>query len=258
MKKELVIILLIVSGAVTAQSQLIRVDEKKVEVGIVERLDKIIPPGLEFQNEADQTVSLGELIDKPTILSFVYLDCPGMCPPLMAGISDLIDKLDMKLGDEYQVLTISFEPKDHPAKAVEKKLNYVQEIPEANRKHWMFLTGTQENISAVTDSAGFKFKPQGVDFAHPSAIIILSPQGKITRYLYGVNFLPFDVKMALIEAQKGLSRPTINKILDICFAYDPAGRTYTLQITRIVGGFLLFIAITVLIILIIKGRRKSA
>ena len=92
----------------------------------------------------------------------------------------------------------------------------------------------------------------------PSGIIVLSPQGKITRYLYGLNFLPFDAKMALIEAQKGVSQPTINKILDICFAYDPGSKTYSLQITRIVGGLLLFIALSVLIILLIKGRRKSA
>jgi len=258
MDKTWFLIFIWLTVSFTASGQYYKVDEDKVEVGIIEHLDQIIPLGLEFQNEQDQTVSLASLIDKPTILSFVYFDCPGLCPPLLAGVSDAVDKLDMKLGEEYQVITISFNPKDFPEKAREKKLNYVQDIPETDRVHWKWLTGNQANIKAITDSTGWRYKPQGVDFAHPSAIIILSPKGKITRYLYGLNYLPFDVKMALIEAQKGVSRPTINKILDICFAYDPGSRTYSLQITRVVGALLLLIAITVLIILLIKGRRKSA
>jgi protein SCO1/2 len=242
----------------SANAQYYNVADDEVEVGIVEKLDKIIPLDLKFQNEEDVTVTLGELIDKPTILSFVYFDCPGLCPPLLAGVSDVIDKLDMKLGEDYQCITISFNPKDSPQKAREKKLNYVQDIPEGDRQYWTWLTGTQDNIKTITDSVGWRFKPQGVDFAHPSAIIIISPQGKITRYLYGLNYLPFDVKMALIEAQKGLSRPTINKILEVCFAYDPGSRTYTLQITRVVGAMMILAALIVLIVLIVKGRRKSA
>lgn len=255
--KRLFILIFFCGLAIMANAQYYNVEEDQVEVGIVEKLDQPIPPGLQFQNENDETVSLGELIDKPTILCFVYFECPGLCPPLLAGVSDLIDKLDMKLGEEYQVITISFNPKDSPVKAREKKLNYVTEIPEADRKHWIWLTGDQENITTVTESVGYRYKPQGVDFAHPSAIIAVSPEGKITRYLYGLNYLPFDAKMALIEAQKGISRPTINKILDICFAYDPASRTYSLQITRIVGALLIIAAITVLIVLLLKGRRKT-
>jgi len=258
MKKLFILILSFIAAWTTGYGQYYNVDDDKVEVGIVEKLDKIIPLDLQFQDEDNQTVSLTSLIDKPTILSFIYFDCPGICPPLLAGISDVVDKLDMKLGEEYQLISISFNPKDYPKKAREKKLNYVQDIPEADRIHWKWLTGNEANIKTVTDSTGYRYKPQGLDFAHPSAIIILSPEGKITRYLYGLNFLPFDVKMALIEAQKGVSRPTINKILDICFAYDPGGRTYTLQITRIAGALLLLIALSVLVILLIKGRRKSA
>ena len=240
MNKRLILLLFLIPAYLIAWAQYYDVDKPEIEVGIVEHLDNTIPLGLEFQNEQDETVTLASLIDKPTILSFVYFECPGLCPPLLAGISDVIDKLDMDLGNEYQVITISFNPKDFPERAREKKLNYVQNIPEGDRKHWIWLTGEQNNIMAITDSVGFKFKPQGVDFAHPSAIIAISPEGKITRYLYGLNFLPFDVKMALIEAQKGISRPTINKILDICFAYDPGSRSYSLQITRVVGGLLLF------------------
>lgn len=255
--KRLFILILVGMQALAAGAQNYNVADDQIEVGIVEKLDDIVPLELKFQDENDNTVSLGSLIDKPTFLCFVYFECPGLCPPLLAGVSDLIDKLDMKLGEEYQVITISFNPKDSPVKAREKKANYVTQIPEDDRKHWFWLTGDQDNITTVTESAGYRYKPQGVDFAHPSGIIALSPEGKITRYLYGLNFLPFDAKMALIEAQEGISRPAINKILDICFAYDPASRTYSLQITRIVGALLIIVAITILIVLLVKGRRKT-
>jgi protein SCO1/2 len=232
------------------------VNPDDIEVGFVEKLGETIPLNLQFLNERNDTVTLGQLIDKPTILSFVYFDCPGLCSPLMSGISDAVDKLDMKLGTDYQLITISFNTSDTPEKALIKKENFVQNIKGEDRKHWMYLTGWQENITAITDALGFRYKPQGVDFAHPSGIMVISPSGKITRYLYGLTFLPFDVKMAIIESQKEIARPTINKVLELCFSYDPAGRTYTLQITRIVGAFLIFGALIVLVVLLVKGRRK--
>lgn len=254
-KYPLILILLFVCFSISRSQTTI--DESLVEIGIVEKLGETIPLNLTFLNESNDTVSLGEIINKPTILSFVYFDCPGLCSPLLSGISEVVEKLDMTLGEEYQVITISFNTQDTPEKAVIKKNNFVQKIGEENRQHWVYLTGEQENILKATESVGFKYKPQGLDFAHPSAIILLSPEGKITRYLYGISFLPFDVKMAVIEAQQGIERPTINKILQYCFAYDPNGRTYTLQVTRIVGGLMLFILLTGFLILVIRRKRKS-
>jgi protein SCO1/2 len=212
MKKLSILLLVLFISAYYTRSQT-TIDEDLIEVGIVEKLGDTIPLGLEFLNESNDTVSLGELINKPTILSFVYFDCPGLCSPLLTGISEVVEKVDMGLGTDYQVITISFNTKDTPEKAIIKKNNFVTKIGEENRKHWIYLTGAQENILDITASVGFKYKPQGLDFAHPSAIILLSPEGKITRYLYGINFLPFDLKMAIIEAQQGIARPTINKIL---------------------------------------------
>ena len=175
---------------------------KEVDIGIIERLGDTIPLDLTFNNESSEPVTLRELIKKPTILMFVYFDCPNLCSPLMDGVADVISKLDLVLGKDYEVITISFNTKDTPEKAKEKKVNFVQKISKENQKYWTYLTGTQEHIDSITASVGYKYKPQGLDFAHPSAIIILSPAGKITRYLYGLTYLPFDVKMALIEAQK--------------------------------------------------------
>lgn len=229
---------------------------REPEVGIVEHLGDTIPTDLWFLNENSDTVRLRELIDKPTIMFFVYFDCPNLCSPLMDGVAEVVSKLDLTLGTDYQVITISFNTKDTPEKAREKKVNFVQKISKENQKHWIYLTGIQENIDAITSAAGYKYIPQGLDFAHPSAIMVLSPQGKITRYLYGLTYLPFDLKMAIVEAQKGIARPTINKILEYCFAYNPGSQTYTLQVTRIIGTITIFIALLVFGILLLKRRKK--
>src|SRR5674476_789565 len=166
----------------------------EVEIGIVEKLGDTIPLDLKFYNEKSDTVTLGSLINKPTILSFVYFDCPGLCSPLLDGIADVNSKMDLALGKDYDIITISFNTKDTPEKARIKKLNFIQKIKENDRKNWTYLTGELDNIQKITEAAGFRYKPMGMDFAHPATIIILSPKGKITRYLYGVTFLPFDVK----------------------------------------------------------------
>lgn len=234
-----------------------QVAETEIEVGVVEHLNDTIPLDLTFLNENNDTVTLRELVDKPTIFNFVYFDCPGLCSPLLSGVSDAVSKVDMKLGEEYQVITISFNTKDTPEKAREKKNNFIQKISQEDRAAWIYLTGSQENINTVTDAMGFKYKPTGLDFSHPSVIIIVSPDGKITRYLYGLSFLPFSVKMALIEAQKGLSRPSVNKILEVCFSYDPASRGYTLNVTTIFGALILGIIVLAFIVLLIKGRVRK-
>lgn len=228
-----------------------------IEIGIVEQLEQTIPLDLEFINEAGDTVTLRQLIDKPTVMSFFYCDCPSICGPFQAGVADVISKVDMTLGKDYQVILISFNPLDYPEKAREKKKNYVQGIPESQQSYWYYLTGWQENIKKITDAVGYHFKPTGLDFAHPSALVILSPEGKITRYLFGINFLPFDLKMALIEAQKGQARPTINKVLEYCFTYNDTSHTYTLQITRIVATLTILVALVAFLVLIIKRRKKT-
>jgi len=255
--KPIVIIFLMFAGvAGFAQSDVTKLPP--VEIGIIEHLGETIPLDLEFINEAGDTVTLKQLINKPTILSFVYFDCPSICGPFQSGIADVISKTDMVLGKDYQTILISFNPIDGPAKAREKKNNYVQQIPEDQRYAWYYLTGWPENIKKITEAVGYYYKPVGLDFAHPSALIILSPEGKITRYLFGISFLPFDLKMALIEAEKGLARPAINKVLEYCFSYNDTSRTYTLEITRIVATITILIAVVVLLILFLMKRKKSA
>ena len=247
----------IITLGLTCQGQSDLPTLPKIEVGIEEKLGTVVPLDLQFLNDKGDTVTLGQLIDKPTILTFVYYDCPSICGPFQSGIAEFIPKIGMELGKEYQIITISFNPLDTPEKGVQKKQNYIQQIPEEQQKHWIYLTGWQENITRITSVVGYYYKPTGLDFAHPSALIVLSPQGKVTRYLFGISFLPFDVKMAIIEAQKGLERPAINKVLELCFSYDNKSRSYTLQITSIVGGITILAALVVLAVLIFK-RKKTA
>jgi len=230
----------------------------EVEIGIVEKLGDSIPLDLKFYNEKNDTVTLGSMINKPTILSFVYFDCPGLCSPLLDGIAGVVGKMDMSLGKDFDIITISFNTKDTPEKARQKKSNFVQKIQEKDRASWFYLTGELENIQKITEAVGFRYKPTGLDFAHPSTIIMISPEGKITRYLYGITFLPFDVKMAVVESQKGLVRPTSNKLLDYCFAYDTQSKAYTLQFTRLIGTFILIIGLFFATWLLISAKRKSS
>jgi protein SCO1/2 len=259
MKTIVFLIILLFAGSLLSAQDYIKESNftKEIDIGIVEKLGDTIPLNLTFNNENNEIVSLRDLITKPTILMFVYFDCPNLCSPLMDGVADVISKLDLTLGKDYQVITISFNTSDTPEKAKEKKVNFVQKISKENQKFWIYLTGAQVNINAITAAVGYKYKPQGLDFAHPSVIMVLSPAGKITRYLYGLTYLPFDVKMAIIEAQKGIARPTSSKVLEYCFAYNPASKTYTLQVTRIVGILMLFIVAVGVLILIIRTKKKT-
>ena len=227
------------------------------EIGVNEQLDSIIPLDLVFNNDQNKNVTLGEIIDRPTVLSFVYFDCPGLCSPLQQGISELIGNSDLILGKDYKVITISFNFKDTPEKARQKKANFTTKISKDKAPYWIYLTGDSTTVIDILNSVGYKIKIAGVDYIHPSAIIIVSPKGKITRYLYGLQFLPFDFKMAIIEAQKGISRPSINKVLEFCYAYDPEGKRYTLEVTKVSATIILAILGIFFTVLMIRKKRKQ-
>jgi protein SCO1/2 len=232
--------------------------EEIPEVSIRERLGEIIPLELTFMNEQGQPVQLKDLIHKPTILTPVYFDCPGICPRLLSGVSDVIERSDMTLGNEFQVITFSFNENDTPEHAAERKKTFLRKKSLPHEKDWIYLTGDSLTIHTLTNALGYYYQRAGNDFLHPAGIIILSPEGKITRYLYGTSYLPFDLKMAIIEAQKGQARPTINRVLEYCFTYDPEGRKYTLQVTKVSATIIIFFSIVLFIFLIVRSRGKQA
>ena len=229
------------------------------ELGIYEKLDEFIPGDLIFVTENFDTVNLLDQIKMPTVIVPVYYECPGLCSPLLEGVADVISKADMKIGTDYQVFTISFNPQEKTRLAKEKKENYLKLVKnqENVQSGWIFHTGDSANINRLLSSIGYKIKREGKEWIHPGAIVVLSPEGKITRYLHGVYFLPFDLKMAIVEASHGKSGPTINKVLKFCFSYDPEGKKYVLNITKISGSIIILLAAGFFISLIIKSKRNK-
>lgn len=229
------------------------------ELGVYEKLDEFIPSDLTFVTENYDTVILTEMIDKPTIVVPVYYTCPGICSPLLEGVAEVISRSTVKLGEDYQVFTISFDPTETPKLARDKKKTYARLVEGYNDtdEGWHFFTGDSTNIHRLLNSIGYKIKKEGVDYIHPGAIVVLSPEGKITRYLHGTYFLPFDLKMAVAEASQGRSGPTINKVLKFCFSYDAEGKKYVLNVTKISGVVILIFALGLFLTLFINNNRKK-
>lgn len=235
---------------------LIKAQTSTEEVRVIEHLGDTLPLDLKFVNEKNESVTLKQLINKPTILSFVYFDCPGLCSPLLEGVGNVIKKSDMTLGEDYQVITFSFNFRDTPEKAKEKKKRFVEKYSAGSGDGWIFLTTDSVTIYKITHAAGFITKAVGFDFIHPSAIIAVSPQGKITRYLYGISFLPMDVKLAIAEANEGVARPTIQKIMLMCYSYDPQNQRFGLDVTKIIGTVIAFFLLVFVVAYLIKPRKK--
>lgn len=254
MKKKFILILSFVFLVTTGLFSQV---DQSLEVGVIEHLGETIPLDLEFLNEKSEKVTLKQLITKPTILSFVYFDCPGLCSPLLEGVGEVIKKTDLILGKDYQVITISFNFRDTPEKAKEKKDRFVERYSKGNGDGWIFLTTDSTTIFKITDATGFKTKPVGLDFVHPSAIIAVSPQGLITRYLYGISFLPIDFKMAIIEANKEQPRTSIQKIMLVCYTYDPENKRFALDVTKITGSLIIFFLLVFIVVYIIKPKKKK-
>ncbi len=247
----------IIITIVLLSSQLNAQVDQSEEVAVIEHLGETIPLDLKFVNEKFDTLTLKQIINKPTILSFVYFDCPGLCSPLLEGVGEVIKKTDMALGKDYQVVTISFNFRDTPEKAKAKKDRFVERYSKGNGDGWIFLTTDSTTIYKITHAAGFITKPVGLDFVHPSAIIAVSPQGMITRYLYGIKFLPIDFKMAIIEANKEQPRTSIQKLMMVCYTYDPENKQFSLDVTKIIGTIIAFFLFVFIIAYLIKPKRKN-
>jgi protein SCO1/2 len=228
--------------------------EPSEDIGIDEKLGETVPLDLTFRDENGAVVSLKQLVNKPTILSLVYYTCPNVCPRIMSSTAQVLAQLELEPGKEFSVVTVSFDEFDNPAVALQKKRNYVKSIQKPfPDQAWTFLTGDHDSIMKLTDAVGFRFKRVGEAFEHPATLIVLSEDGKIIRYLYGLTYLPFDVKMAITEASEGRIGPTVRRMLLLCFSYDPEGRTYVFNILKVAGIVVLFLAMIFLAILLVKG-----
>lgn len=233
-------------------------DGQEIAVGIDEQLGATIPLDATFTDKNGKTVALRSLVDKPTIVSLVYYRCPSICKPLLSGVAEVLGKLDMKPGEQYRVITISFDPADTPDDSRRMEKNYITGIgkpfPEGA---WTFLTGDSANIALITDAVGFRYKRSGDGFAHPGCLIVLTPEGKVARYLYGLTFMTFDIKMAILEASQGKVTPTIARVLLYCFSYDSEGKRYVVSVTRVGGAAVILLALVFILVIVLKKRSRS-
>ena len=228
-----------------------------ITVGIDEKLGDYLPKDAQFVNSLGDTVLLGDLLKKPTLLSIVYYECPGICAPLLAELGWLLGKIELKPVEDFQIITISMDHTETHEIAHRWKQNYFDGMKKkADKNAWTFLTGDSVNVNNVTNALGFYFKKEGKDFTHPGAIMAISPEGKISRYLLGVQFNPFDVKMALLDAESGKTNPTVAKVLKFCFSYDPDGRRYSLNVTRI-SGVIVFISLGLFLFGVVLKKKKA-
>jgi protein SCO1/2 len=220
-----------------------------------------VPGELHFVNEHGDTVTLDQLVDRPTLISLVYYTCPSVCRPLLTEVTSMLgklEKIDMQPNRDYRMITISFDPTDSPAGSARLKEEYYRALPTGfPRDAWTFLTADSAGVEALTDAVGFAFKKTGKDYAHPTTLVVLSRDRTITRYLTGSEYLPLDIKMALVEAREGRIGATIVKFYKFCFSYDPSGEKFVLNATRLVGLGTLAGVVAIVGFVFVAGRRRE-
>jgi len=224
--------------------------DRQMQVGFEEKQGQYAAMDIKLVNENGDTVLFKDLINKPTILNLVYFQCPGTCSPLMWGVSKFIDGLDLQLGKDYAVVTISFDPTERIDLGIKKKASYISAMKKKEEaENWQFFVSDSINIAKLTQSVGFNYQILNDQYVHPTGLIALAADGKIVRYLRGIEFLPFDIKITLVEAAKGKIGPSINRLLAVCYGYDSKGNEFVFNVTRVSAIVILFIVIVVFLIL---------
>ena len=207
-----------------------------VRPGVSERLGFQVPLDITLIDETGGEVLLSSLMDKPVILTFAYFECTNVCTDIAADIARVLGALKLAPGVDFSIITVSFDENDTPELARRKKRDYMaaskRDMPETG---WRFLTGTAGSTGALAGAVGYSFERDGRGFNHPAALVVLSPEGRIIRYLYGDRYLPFDFKMAIAEAGAGRPGASIPRALLLCYTFDPDKGAYTLNFLRVTG-----------------------
>jgi protein SCO1/2 len=206
-------------------------------VGIEQHLDSQLPPDLIFRDETGKAVKLGDYFGrKPLILNLVYYNCTMLCGEALAGLSSSMRLIKFDVGNEFDVVTVSFDPRETPEMAAAKKADYVKRYGRPGAAGgWHFLTGQPESINALTKAVGFQYQydARTNQYAHATAIMVVTPQGRISRYFYGVDFPPKDVRMGLVEASQGKIGNAVDAVLLYCYHYNPETGKYGAMVSNI-------------------------
>ena len=229
-------------------------DESKV--GLDEKLGSLLPLNLVFTDEQGNPVNLAELVTKPTVIAPVYYRCPNVCHFLQGDLARVLPGLKLKGGEDYQVISVSFDDTEKPELAQRSRETYYAAMKhQYPDKAWRFLTGDKETILRLTDAAGYRFQKVGTEFLHPVVFFVISPEGKIVRYLHGTHVLPKDLTLALYEAKTGKVGTTIRKMVQYCFSFDPEQKTYVFNILRVSATAILTTLAIFAAFLVLGGKK---
>lgn len=223
-------------------------------VGVQQKLDAQVPLDLTFRDESGASVRLGQYFgERPVVLSFVYYECPMLCTLVLNGLTSALNALAFSAGTEFDVVTLSIDPKEGPELAAAKKQAHLDIYRRATgAAGWHFLTGDAESIRQLTDAVGFsyRYEPQIDEYSHPAAIVVLTPSGRVSRYFLGVEYSARDLRLGLVEAAANRIGGVVDQALLYCFRYDPATGKYTPAILNLVrlAGVLTILGMAALII----------
>jgi protein SCO1/2 len=233
------------------------------KVGIDQKLGAQLPAELPFADESGQPVVLGQYLGKPVILALVYYQCPSLCNLVLTGVLRSVKNLSMTAGDEYEIVAVSFDPRETPEMAAAKKQTYVKDYNRANSaRGWHFLTGPEASSKALAEAVGFHYAydPLTNQYAHASGIMILTPQGQVTRYFYGIDYPERDLRLSLVEASRGRMGSVVDQVLLYCFHYDPSKGKYGVAIVKVLrlAGLITLAALAGFIIVMSRREYRAA
>lgn len=237
------------------------------EIGVDQKLDNQVPMDVTFRDEYNKEVTLSDYAStqRPIILNLVYFECPMLCNQVLNGLTrslKMLKDVPMVPGKDFEVVTISFDPRETATLAMEKKKNYVKDYDQAGAdKHWHWLTGTEENIKRITDAVGFRYTwdEKQEQYAHASAIFLLTPDGKVSRYFFGIEYSPKDMRMGLTEASGGKIGGPVEKIMLLCYHYDATLGKYSAMVMRMmqIGGIITLLAVGTFMFIMLRRDYKA-
>jgi protein SCO1 len=234
------------------------------EIGFDQHLDQTLPLDTNFRDESGQTVPIGRYFgQKPVVLAFVYYECPMLCTQVLSAMTSTLGVLSLDAGKDYEIVLVSFDPRETPAQAAAKKAEYLQRYKRPGTESgWHFLTGDEPTIKRLTAAAGFRYvwDDQTKQFAHPTGIIVVTPDGRPARYLFGLEYGPRDVRFALVEASAGKVGSVADSLLLFCYHYDPMTGRYGIYIMRAlrIAGVLTVLLIVSFIFFAVRRERRVA
>jgi protein SCO1/2 len=233
------------------------------EIGFDQNIDRTIPLDIPFADEQGRVAPLGRYFGaRPVVLVFVYYECPMLCTQVLNALATSLDVMTLEPGKDFDVVTISFDPRETPALAAAKKATYLQRYKRPGAAAgWHFLTGDQTSIDRAAKAAGFRFVwDEGLkQFAHPTGIIVLTPDGRIARYLFGIDYGPRDLRLALVDAAAGTVGSAVDAFLLYCYHYDPMTGRYGLPIMRAirVAGAATVLSLGLFIAIMVRRERRA-